>query len=175
MPFSPIQIILLELFMDLAASAGFVREPEEKDIYLRPPRAPKEAIMNAPSTLDVFLKGIVLFVTVMAVYFYARTNSLSVQMTQTYAFSAWIFAHIWMAFVSRSDKQTLYRSGIFSNIIIDLWSLLAIGFLISAVYVPYLSAQFRLTVISPLILIYIAMFSLILVGSLELRKLVQKT
>jgi len=30
LPFSPIQIIILELFMDLAASAGFVAEPAEK-------------------------------------------------------------------------------------------------------------------------------------------------
>jgi Ca2+-transporting ATPase len=38
MPLAPIQIILLELFMDLAASVGFVAEPKEKDIYFRPPR-----------------------------------------------------------------------------------------------------------------------------------------
>jgi len=175
MPFSPIQIILLELFMDLAASAGFVREPEEKDIYLRPPRDPKEVIMNAPSTLDVFLKGIVLFVTVMAVYFYARHIGLSTAMTQTYAFSAWIFAHIAMAFVSRSDKQFLYRSGIFSNVIIDLWSVLAIGFLVAAIYIPYLNEQFRLVMISPLILFYIAFFAVVFVGLLELRKLAKKT
>ena len=174
MPFSPIQIILLELFMDLAASAGFVREPEENDIYLRPPRDPKEVIMNAPSTLDVFLKGVVLFVTVMAVYFYARFNGLDVAVTQTYSFSAWIFAHIAMAFVSRSDKQMLYRTGIFSNVIIDLWSLLAIGFLLAAIYIPYLNDQFRLVMISPLILLYIAIFTVVLVGLLELRKLVQK-
>ena len=35
LPFSPIQIILLELFMDLAASAGFVAEPAEADIARR--------------------------------------------------------------------------------------------------------------------------------------------
>ena len=174
MPFSPIQIILLELFMDLAASAGFVREPEEKDIYLRPPRDPKEMIMNAASTFDVFLKGIVLFVTVMAVYFYSRSNGLSVPLTQTYAFSAWIFAHIAMAFVSRSDKQLLYRSGIFSNIMINIWSVLAIGFLVGGIYIPYLNDQFRLVMISPISLLYVALFSVVLVGLLELRKLVQK-
>jgi Ca2+-transporting ATPase len=37
LPFSPIQIIVLEMFMDLAASAGFVAEPAEADIALRPP------------------------------------------------------------------------------------------------------------------------------------------
>jgi len=46
MPLAPIQIIVLELFMDLAASAGFVAEPKEKDIYTRGPRNPQENIIN---------------------------------------------------------------------------------------------------------------------------------
>jgi len=74
MPFSPIQIILLELFMDLAASAGFVNEPEEKDIYLRKPREAKEDVINRPAVIDIFSKGALLFISVMAVYFYARSR-----------------------------------------------------------------------------------------------------
>jgi len=41
MPFSPIQIIILELFMDLAASAGFVAEPKEKIFIPDPPATQK--------------------------------------------------------------------------------------------------------------------------------------
>jgi len=58
MPLAPIQIIILELFMDLAASAGFVAEPKEKNIYTRPPRNPKENIMNNKTVADILIKGI---------------------------------------------------------------------------------------------------------------------
>jgi len=60
MPFSPIQIILLELFMDLAASAGFVAEAKEKNIYTRPPRNPGEKIFNDKMIKDLLTKGVVL-------------------------------------------------------------------------------------------------------------------
>jgi len=48
LPFAPIQIIVLELFMDLATSATFVAEPEEADIMDKPPNDPKEKFLNQP-------------------------------------------------------------------------------------------------------------------------------
>ena len=48
LPFAPIQIIVLELFMDLAASATFVAEPEETGTMQKPPIDPKEKFLNKP-------------------------------------------------------------------------------------------------------------------------------
>jgi len=174
MPFSPIQIILLELFMDLAASAGFVNEPEEKDIYLRKPREAKEDVINRSAMFDIFSKGILLFISVMAVYFYARYRGLNLELTQTYAFSAWIFAHIALAHVSRSDKQTIAATGIFSNLVINIWSILAIGVLIAAIYLPAISHQFNLTRVPPVTIIQIAIIVSAMVSILELRKLAKR-
>jgi Ca2+-transporting ATPase len=174
MPFSPIQIILLELFMDLAASAGFVREPEEKDIYLRSPRDPREDVIDRPAVLDIFLKGALLFAAVMTVYFVARARGLDVSQTQTYAFAAWIFAHIALAFTSRSDKQTLAASGVFANSLIDIWSVLAIGVLLSAVYVPVISRQFNLVWVPPVHLVVLAAaVSLFIVVVIETKKVLR--
>ena len=138
MPFAPIQIILLELFMDLAASAGFVAEAKEKNIYSRPPRNPKENIFNNQVIKDFLTKGIVLFVAVISVYFYAQSQNLNLRETQTYAFSAWIFGHIFLAYISRSDKESIFSLGIFANKIINLWAVAAIIFLILGIYIPLL-------------------------------------
>jgi Ca2+-transporting ATPase len=53
-PFAPIQIILMELFMDLAASASFVAEPPEEDLMRRAPRDPKERFMNRAMVSGIF-------------------------------------------------------------------------------------------------------------------------
>ena len=45
LPFSPIQIIVLELFMDLGASATFVAEPQERGAMKKPPVDPAERFM----------------------------------------------------------------------------------------------------------------------------------
>ncbi|MDQ4116699.1 MAG: cation-transporting P-type ATPase, partial [Actinomycetota bacterium] len=40
-PFAPIQIVVLEMFMDIAGSATFAAEPGERDRMNRPPRDPR--------------------------------------------------------------------------------------------------------------------------------------
>jgi len=171
MPFAPIQIILLELFMDLAASAGFVAEAKEKNIYSRPPRNPKENIFNNQVIKDFLTKGIVLFVAVMSVYFYAQSQNLNLRETQTYAFSAWIFGHIFLAYISRSDKESIFSLGIFTNKIINLWAVAAISFLILAIYIPFLNDRFNLVAIDFIQLILIAMVMLFIIGLLEIKKI----
>lgn len=171
MPLAPIQIILLELFMDLAASAGFVSEPEEKNIYTRPPRTKEEQILNTPSIIDIFLKGAVLFFAVTGVYLYGRHLGMSLVKLQSLAFTAWIFGHIALAYVSRSDKEPLIELGVFTNPVINLWAFSAISFLILTVYVPYLSDRFNLNAVSLKYFLWTAAFALALNLLLELRKL----
>ena len=173
LPFAPIQIILLELFMDLAASAGFVAEPKEKNIFVRPPRNPKEDIINDSVIKDILTKGTVLFVAVTSVYLYARSQNLSLLETQTFAFAAWIFGHIVLAFISRSDRESIFSQGIFTNRVINLWALAAIAFLILGIYLPFLSDQFNLVAIDLTRLTSIAIFTLLVVGLLEIRKTVR--
>lgn len=169
LPFAPIQIIILELFMDLAASAGFVAEPREKNIYSRPPRNPHEGVINDRAVKDILIKGGVLFVAVTSVYLFARSQGLSLIQTQTLAFSAWIFGHIILAFISRSDKETVFSSGIFSNKIISLWALAAFVFLILGIYLPQLNAALNLTSVSFEQLVLTALAVAIIMSFLEFR------
>jgi P-type Ca2+ transporter type 2C len=171
MPFAPIQIILLELFMDLAASAGFVAEPAAKNIYSRGPRNPKESVLSSRVIREIIIKGAVLFVAVMAVYFYARSRHLSLAQTQTFAFSAWMFGHIILAFISRSDQESLFSLGMFTNKIINLWGVGAIAVLILGIYLPILNQRLNLTPIYFIQLIVIALVTIVIVGTLEIRKI----
>jgi Ca2+-transporting ATPase len=143
-PFSPVQIILLELFMDLAASSGFVAEPAEKTIYRRPPRDPKEKFIDAGMLRNIAVSGVSLFVAVMIPYGYALSKGWPHVEAQTIAFSAWIIGHILLAFVSRSEKEPLNSLGIFSNKAIDLWAVFAFVFLLLVTRVPALSTPLKL-------------------------------
>jgi Ca2+-transporting ATPase len=171
MPLAPIQIILLELFMDLAASAGFVAEPAENDIYCRPPRNPRENVFNGRVVADIIVKGAALFIAVTSAYFYARSRNHGLAYAQTFAFSAWIFAHILLAFVSRSDKESVFSMGFFRNKIIDIWAAGAIGFLVLGIYMPGLQERINLVSIRPVHLIFIAVSVSLIIGVLELKKI----
>jgi Ca2+-transporting ATPase len=170
LPFAPIQIIILELFMDLAASAGFVAEPREKNIYSRPPRNPHEGVISDRAVKDILIKGGVLFVAVTSVYLFARFQGLDVIQTQTLAFSAWIFGHVILAFISRSDKETVFSLGIFSNKIIGLWAIAAVVFLILGIYLPQLNATLNLSSVDITQLVFTALAVTFIMSFLELRK-----
>jgi Ca2+-transporting ATPase len=170
LPFAPIQIIILELFMDLAASAGFVAEPREKNIYSRPPRDPHEGVISDRAVKDILIKGGVLFLAVTSVYLFARSQGLDVIQTQTLAFSAWIFGHVILAFISRSDKETVFSLGIFSNKIIGLWAIAAVVFLILGIYLPQLNAALNLSSVDFTQLVLTALAVTFIMSFLEFRK-----
>lgn len=174
LPFSPIQIIILELFMDLAASAGFVAEPAEKNIYYRPPRNPKENIINTSFIKDIFLKGFILFAGVTAVYFYAINKGSDLRTSQTLAFTAWIIGHIALAYISRSDKEPVFRMGVFANKIINIWAVSATIFILSGIYIPILNYHFNFAKIDIYSIIYIGIFMVFTTGILEAMKYLKK-
>jgi Ca2+-transporting ATPase len=159
-PFAPIQIILLELFMDLAASAGFVSEPAEKTIYSRPPRDPKEKFMNGHMLRGIAVSGLSLFAAVSITYFYATWLGLPTVEVQTFAFSAWIIGHILLALVSRSEKEPLVKLGIFTNKAMIGWACAALVFLFFVVGIPSVSIYFKLSTltISQAALIFVICF-----------------
>ena len=135
-PFSPIQIILLELFMDLGASASFVAEPAEPSIDRRPPHDPRVPFLDAAMISGIAAGGFALWVAVFAPYWVSLHGSIPLAMAQTYAFSAWMIGHVLLALFSRSAHDPLYRIGLLSNRVLLLWMAGALGFLAAALLVP---------------------------------------
>jgi P-type Ca2+ transporter type 2C len=170
LPFSPIQIILLELFMDLAASAGFVAEPAEVDITRRPPRRAGTALIDGAAVRAILLKAGLLFGAVMAAYAWGRWRGLPPAAVQSCAFAAWIVGHTALAFISRNDRQWILRYGLFSNRIMDLWALAALGLLLLGIYVPPLREALRFGWVAPNDLMVAVALALVLIAPAELRK-----
>ncbi len=150
LPFAPIQIILLEMFMDLAASSGFVAEGPEFDLMKRPPRDPEAKFLDRGTLTGIFASALSLFVAVSFCYLIAYYRTDNLVYAQTVAFSAWIISHIFLAFVRRSENEPLLKKGLFSNRVMVLWAIAAIGMLLVAIYVPFLQGLVKVTAIRKL-------------------------
>ena len=170
MPFSPIQIILLEMFMDLAASAGFVAEPAEADIALRPPPRTTALFLDRTALLTIASKGAALFLAVMLAYGWETWRGFSLGAIQSCAFTSWMIGHVALAFISRKDREPLTRRGLLSNHVMDIWALAAIAFLLLAVYVSPIREALRFTEITYLEMLLSAALAIMLVGFLDLLK-----
>ncbi|RDE15411.1 MAG: ATPase [Candidatus Thorarchaeota archaeon] len=161
LPFAPIQIILLEMFMDLAASSGFVAEGMEPDIMKRPPRDPKEKVLNRHTLTGIFVGALCLFAAVSLCYLltYYRTGNLVY--AQTAAFATWVLTHVFLAFNTRSEREPLVRQGLLSNRIMTLWGLIAIIMLLLVTAVPFLQIQLKTTYleVSDWLLVVVASFA----------------
>ena len=175
LPFSPVQIILLELFMDLAASAGFVAEPAEEDIYRRRPRRVQSALLGNAAIRRILLRGLLLFAAVMVAYAYAWWQGLPMAAIQTYAFAAWITGHVVLAFISRRDSPWTLGHGVIANQILNLWALAAFAFLLAAVYLPFLRDALHFETVPPAQLAFVAALAALIVLPAELRKRVMPT
>jgi Ca2+-transporting ATPase len=148
-PFAPIQIILMELFMDLAASATFVAEPAEKGLMQRHPRSPRASLMDRPMRVSIFSSAVGLFAAVSVSYLatWYRTHDLAE--AQTMAFTAWLLGHIFLALNLRSEREPLVRLGYFSNRLMVIWAAATLALLLFATLVPGVQGLFKVVSLSP--------------------------
>jgi Ca2+-transporting ATPase len=144
LPFSPVQIIMLELFMDLGASAAFVAERAEGDVMKRKPRDPKHEFMDRRMVSSIAVGAISLFAAVSAAYLYTWYTNGDLVVAQTVAFSTWLLGHIFLAFNMRSSRESLSRIGYSSNRVMLLWATAAIVMLLVAVPLPFLHDTLKL-------------------------------
>jgi Ca2+-transporting ATPase len=135
-PFAPIQIILMELFMDLAASAAFVAEPPEAGLMRRPPRDPKARFLDRSMVRSIFGASTGLFAAVCGVYLATWHSGAGLLAAQTMAFATWLVGHVFLALNSRSEREPLFRVGFFTNWVMVAWAMATVCLLLVATLVP---------------------------------------
>ena len=145
LPFAPVQIIVLELFMDLAASATFVAEPEEIGTMKKPPINPKEKFLNKTILRTLFLGALSLFIAVTATFLFAWYTTSDITYARTIAFATWMFGHIFLALNFRSEREPLIKEGLLSNKVMLLWALMVSVTLIVGISLPPLQAALQIT------------------------------
>ena len=148
LPFAPIQIIVLELFMDLAASATFVAEPEESGNMKKPPISPSEKFMNKPMLTTLFLGALSLFIAVTATFLFTWYTTQSIPFARTVAFATWMFGHIFLALNFRSEREPLIKEGLLSNKVMLLWALLVFVTLVVGTSLPFTQAALQITALN---------------------------
>ncbi len=147
-PFAPIQIILLELFMDLAASATFIAEPAEKNLMNRPPHDPKIPFMDKFMISSIFMSAAGLLAAVAGAYLITWYNSGNLAQAQTVAFVTWLLGHVLLALNMRSEQENLFRLGLFSNKLMLIWGGAAVLFLLVATFLPFAQSALKTTNLS---------------------------
>lgn len=142
-PFEPVQIILMELFMDIGASMTFVTEPPEEDVMARPPRDARLPFMDRSMQFGIVAGGLSLSAAVLFAYLIATAQGLGQVQAQTAAFAAWMLGHVVLAAHMRTERASIVRS-LLSNRAFLVWAAAAVLIVVVGLALPFLQQRLHL-------------------------------
>lgn len=144
-PFAPVQIIALELFMDLGASTTFVVEPAERNIMLRPPRNPRRPFLDRSMLVGIFGGGLALGAAVLVAYLWATGKGLGLEKARSAAFATWLIGHLVLAAHMRAEHESLLRGGFQLTLPFALWTLGVAALLVAVSAFPAVGARLHVS------------------------------
>jgi len=107
----PLHVVLLELIIDPTCSIVLERQPAERDIMDRPPRNPKENIVNAKILIKSIIQGLIIFAASFGTYFYMLAgNPGNAPMARAMGLAIIILSNLFLVQVNSSDRDFAYKS-----------------------------------------------------------------
>ncbi len=143
-PLTPIQLLWLNLVTDGAPALALGLEQGDPDIMKRPPRPPKEPVINRDMLLGILVQAIVMTAAVLVGFIYGLNRFPdNLIAAQTVAFTTLVVSELLRAFTARSELYSMFKIGVFSN----RWMLWAVGssflLLLAVIYLPFLQDFFN--------------------------------
>jgi Ca2+-transporting ATPase len=147
LPLLPLQILWVNLVTDGLPGLALTQEPAEPDTMKRPPRNPKEQIFGRGMGLDILWIGMLMGVVSLLVGLWAFNYNHQFAW-QTMIFTTLTMAQMGNALATRSESQTLWEAGIFTNKSLLGAVLLTFGLQMAVIYVPFLQGIFKTSALS---------------------------
>ncbi|HJW91589.1 MAG TPA: cation-translocating P-type ATPase [Anaerolineales bacterium] len=166
-PLTVIQLLWLNLLTDGAPALALAMEKGDPDVMKRPPRPTHEPIINRSMQLGIVIQtftqtGVVLTAFVLGLLWHLAAGDmlppgvnpiafilrydwrgLDVQTAETMAFVTLSLCELFRAYTVRSERESLWRLGIFSNRYMQAAVLASIALLMLVVSVPFLQPIFN--------------------------------
>jgi len=168
LPLLPLQILWMNLVTDGLLALGLSVEPAERGTMRRPPYSPKESILSRGLGRHIVIIGVAIGLVALAVGVWAWGISLAGW--QTMILTVLIFSQIGQALAIRSQRDSLFSIGLFSNKMLLGMILATIGLQLAVIYVPFLQEFFHTTVLSLAELIVTLLASTVIFFGVEVEK-----
>ncbi len=136
----PIHILWINLVSDGLPAIALSFEKEEKDIMNRPPRPPQESVFANGKGIHMIWVGILMAGIALSLQAWAITHGLH---WQTIVFNFLCVSQLMHVLVIRSENQSLFSIGLFSNKPLIGAVLLALVLQVVITYTPFLQPIFQ--------------------------------
>jgi Ca2+-transporting ATPase len=140
-PLLAIHILWINLVTDGLPGLALASEPAESNIMKRPPRNPKENIFSNGMGKHILWVGFLMGITTLGIQFWA-INSGDTHW-QTMAFTVLCFSQMGHVMAIRSERESLFKIGVFSNKPLLGALLLTVLLQMMLIYVPFFNSIFK--------------------------------
>lgn len=140
LPLLPIQILWMNLLCDSLPGLSLTAEPAESTVMKRPPRHPEEGVFSRGRGYFIIIFGLIIGLT--ALFFQAFTLKSDMPW-QTMVFTALVLGRMAVVTAVRSEYDSIFKIGLFSNKPLIGAVLLTTILQLSVVYIPALNGIFQ--------------------------------
>ena len=120
LPFTPVQIVILELFMDLGAAFAFVNQPADDNIMERPPRDPDARFLDRAMNISLLI-GAATLAALVLVAFLVGLNQFGIGGARTLALVVWLVGHACLGIAMAGSHGLGRPKALLSNLPLVGW------------------------------------------------------
>jgi len=172
-PFTPIQMLWVNLITDGPPAVALGLDPPAPDVMQRPPRATDEAVITRQRLARVGFLGSVIAASVITLFGWAR-DRYGTDTAVTMAFTTFVFAQAANAFNVRSERSTAFGRQSLTNRFLWLATVGVVALQVAAVELAALNGVFDTTPLSLAQWATCAAVATTILVAEELRKLVSR-
>jgi Ca2+-transporting ATPase len=172
LPLLPVQILWVNLVTDGLPGLALGVEPAERGVMKRPPLPLKHNVLGGEMAVDIIWIGLLMGVVALLHGFVAMKMGVPRAEWMTMVFTTLTIGQMGNALAIRSNRDSFFHIGPFSNRPLIGAILLTFGLQLTITYVPLLQPVFHTAPLSPLQLGVSLGLSTVVFWAIELRKLI---
>lgn len=142
LPLLPLQILWVNLVTDGLPALAIAMDKPEQGLMNMAPRSPKEGVFSRGLGFKIGFRGTLIGITTLFVFLFVLIGEKDIVIARTVAFTTLVMCQLFHVFDCRSERETIFKVGFFSNV----WLLGAvfISFFMQliAIYSPFMQSVF---------------------------------
>jgi len=171
-PLLPIHILWINLVTDGLPGLALAAEPAEKGVMQRPPRPPKESIFAHGMAVSIIVVGLLMgFCSIFTQAWSIKTGHTN---WQTMVFTVLCLSQLGNVLAIRSEKESIFRQGLLSNMPLLGAVVLTILLQLATVYIPFLNPIFKTAPLTLAELFFVFALSSIVFFVVEIEKFIKR-
>ncbi len=167
-PLLAIHILWVNLITDGLPGLALASEPAESNIMKRPPRNPKQNIFAGGMATHILWVGFLMGMSTLGIQAWAIAGENS--HWQTIAFTFICFSQLGHVIAIRSERDSLFKIGLFSNKPLIASLLLSAALQMMIIYMPFLNVVFKTQPLTIYELVITLLASSIVFWAVEIEK-----